>query len=79
MTITISELFDTGQEILTFDEFDSPTEMSDLMNLDNLIFTGKRSVCINGNEEGDVRFSKAQHPSGGGSMRVCYFVRVPAT
>ncbi len=75
MKATISQLWETGRELITFDdsEFDRPTSISDLKKCENVIVGAK--ICKGGPTEVMIDDSiylvmpvKLQHPSGGGSM-----------
>ena len=78
MKATISQLFDTYRNIITFDdsEFDYPHSIDDLKKCDNVLvgsqIEGTRSpyeVLIDDNIH-HVNPLKIQHPSGGGSMHI---------
>lgn len=81
MRATISQLWDTHREIISFDdsECDRPHTISDLKKCENVIVGAK--VCKGGPtevliEEGSttryiyITPVRLQHPSGGGSMYV---------
>ncbi len=75
MKATISQLWETGRELINFDdsEFERPTSISDLKKCENVIVGAK--ICKGGPTEVMIDDSiylvmpvKLQHPSGGGSM-----------
>ncbi len=75
MRATISQLWDTHREIISFDdsEFERPTSISDLKKCENVIVGAK--ICKGGPTEVMIDDGiylvmpvKLQHPSGGGSM-----------
>lgn len=75
MKATITHLWDTYREIISFDnsEFERPTSISDLKKCENVIVGAK--ICKGGPTEVMIDDSiylvmpvKLQHPSGGGSM-----------
>jgi len=78
MKATITELWQTGTQIITFDndEFNSPSSIADLKKCENVLI-GKYDKEIRATEiliDNNlvmVAFKKVEHPSGGGKLYVC--------
>ena len=77
MKATINELWNSGREIISFDddEFERPTSISELKKCENVL-VGDR-ICKSGPFEVLIDNSiilvsprKINHPSGGGSMLI---------
>ena len=69
MEAKISELWDTGIEILDIDE--KPlSHINDLKKIDNITIIDKDWIQLDG-QDYEIFFSKMSHPSGGGTCLIC--------
>lgn len=73
MKAIISELWNTGREIITTENEDHETicGFSDFKQFENVVIDKKAKLVMIDNYLVSVAFRKVQHPSGGGSMYIC--------
>ena len=73
MKATITELWDTGIDILTVenDEYESISSLADLRKCSNVVIDGTNGEILLNNVSFTVWFRTAIHPSGHGEIRIC--------
>lgn len=66
MKVEITELWDSGTHVLTYDKFSGPTSLQELMSCENV--TNENGIKIDGKSV-NLRLGRFYHPSGGGVIK----------